>query len=205
MGRAGCPQPAANSPPPVTCHCEVSAHADRGNPRPVPKLSFLPHIQRIIPQRQLLTPAHRPNGPRHAEIPTLVRCVILLSGIQVLRLCVRKSQLRYCPDKRPAALEYIHLRISLLVKGHPVVHLHPPRDASVIAPCEVYPVPQGRLIDAFSPAGIPNCRIGHSVNGPPLQPRVGLFDLPYLGKLLLRGPPHPSSGFSVQPYSSKIR
>ena len=120
--------------------------------------------------------------------------MVLLPGVQVLRFRVRKPQLRDRPDKRPAPLEYIHLRIPLLIEGHSIVHLHPPRDPPVVSLCKVDPVPQSRLIDALSPAGVPDGRVGHSVNAPSLQPRMGLLDLPDFGKLLLRGPPHPLVG-----------
>ena len=56
-------------------------------------------------------------------------------------------------------------------------------------PGEEHPVPQGRLIDALAPAGVPDGRVRHPLNLPALQPGVGVLYPADLRELLLRRPP----------------
>ena len=70
------------------------------------------------------------------------------------------------------------------------MQLHPSGDTPVVAPGEIDPVPQSRLINALPPAGIPDGRVGHPLDLPALQPGMGVLYPADLRELPLRRPPH---------------
>ena len=70
------------------------------------------------------------------------------------------------------------------------MHLHPSGHAPIIALVKVDMILRRRLADTLPAAGIPDGRIGHPQYAFALEPRVCIFDLAYLGKLLVRRPLH---------------
>ena len=116
--------------------------------------------------------------------------MVFLPGVHVLCVRLVKQQLRDRPDKRPASGEHIQHGIPLFIEAHAVVQLHPSGDTPVVAPGEIDPVPQSRLINALPPAGIPDGRVGHPLDLPALQPGMGVLYPADFRELPLRRPPH---------------
>ena len=131
------------------------------------------------------------DRPRHAHIPHLIGDMILTGCIQILDMMVIVLQQRDRTDRRPAVVKDIHLCPPGLVKGHPVVHLHPAGNALVVAPAEVHPMPRRDLLNTLPALGVPDGRIGHAGDHLALQPAMLRLDPVDLREHLVRRPLNP--------------
>ena len=116
--------------------------------------------------------------------------MVLLAGIQVLRLGLGKLQKRDRADEGPAVFEDVHPRPALVVELETVVALHPAGDALVVAGHEVDPEARRGLGHALAAACVPDGGVGHALDPPPPEPGVLPLDAGDLLKLLIRRPAH---------------
>ena len=100
------------------------------------------------------------------------QAVVFQLGIHVLHLVFVIGEDGDRPDEVAAALEHVHHGNAVIIKLHPVMHLHPSGNAFVIAGIEIHAVLLTGLCDGYAVALFPDGRVGNAVDALAFEPSV---------------------------------
>ena len=148
-------------------------------------------IKRVGGRNSVVQGFFRLNGARHTEISERVGEMVFLRGIEVLGVYLAILQEGEGTYSIFTGIEEIDHRLTLVIEGKAIMHLHPTGDTAVVGFLEIDLMSVSGGNNRLTAVLAPYRRVGDTDNALIFKPTVLCFDAVNFGKDFFRVPLNP--------------